>query len=44
MFSDKYQNNVCLFACYVGVSMSGKKHDDTLWNDGNDLYLDSGAG
>ena len=33
-----------LFAYWVRVRLTGREHEGILWDDGNDLYLDSGDG
>ena len=34
---DENQDHVCLFAYWVRVSLTGRKHEGILWDDGNEL-------
>lgn len=34
---DENQDDVCLFAYWVRVSLTGRKHEGILWDDGNEL-------
>ena len=34
---DENQDHACLFAYWVRVSLTGRKHEGILWDDGNEL-------
>lgn len=34
---DENRDHVCLFAYWVRVSLTGRKHEGILWDDGNEL-------